>query len=292
MGGSASSEERHTVLLIEDEELTRQAYTHILEATDAFDPIAVESAEAAQACLRECGFDVSACLVDLFLPGEGGEAFVQWVKREAPHIATIVLTGCQEDESFLRCLRHGAIDFLLKPVHADKLVETLSDAIQRQRRFSEEPGGIESEHFQSDWVELTAPSEMEYLSRLQRFTETLLLARLPEPVREDLRLAIEEVGRNAIEWGNKFDREKRVRISYCVFPDRIVFKFEDEGEGFNPYALPDPTTDPINHIRNRKDMGKRPGGFGVFLIQRLMDEVVYSDRGNIVVMSKYLRPDV
>jgi anti-sigma regulatory factor (Ser/Thr protein kinase) len=128
---------------------------------------------------------------------------------------------------------------------------------------------------------------MEYLARMQRFTDILFNTKLPKEICDDIRLTIEEVGRNAIEWGNKFDREKDFKISYCIFSESIVFKFEDEGEGFIPQDLRNPTLDPKAHIKKRKEEGKRPGGFGVYLIQKLMDDVVYNDRGNVVVMTKY-----
>ncbi|MCX7934686.1 MAG: ATP-binding protein, partial [Planctomycetota bacterium] len=118
----------------------------------------------------------------------------------------------------------------------------------------------------------------------------LFATRLPRETCEDLRVAIEEVGRNAIEWGNRFDPQKRLRISYCFFHDRVVLKFEDEGEGFQPQSLPDPSADLHGHLAARASAGKRPGGFGVLLVQSIMDEVVYSEKGNVVVMTKFISP--
>ena len=137
------------------------------------------------------------------------------------------------------------------------------------------------------WVELTAPSEFEYLSRLQRFTNLLFEGRLPEEECEDLRMSMEEIVRNAIALGNRLDPDKQLKISYCVFNDRVVLKFEDEGEGFHPEQVPDPSGDPGGIIEKREKQGKRPGGFGVFLINNIMDEVVYSEKGNVVLTTKF-----
>jgi anti-sigma regulatory factor (Ser/Thr protein kinase) len=106
--------------------------------------------------------------------------------------------------------------------------------------------------------------------------------------KEAIRLAIDEIGTNAVEWGNRGDRSKKIRISYCLFDDRIVFKVEDEGDGFDPDALGDPSVDPLAHIMARMQSGKRAGGYGVFLTKNVMDEVIYSDKGNVVLMTKYL----
>lgn len=284
--------EERQVLVIDDEPGNLAFFLSVLEESFGFVGVGVPSAEEAQQVLLDRNFAFDCCLVDVMLPGMSGEEFLAWLKSKAPRIAVVVVTGFRQDDSVLRCLRHGATDFIEKPVQSEELVRVLESAVLRQAKCCETPGEIQADRFSSDWVELTAPSEMEYLARMQRFTEVLLLARLPRELREDLRLMFEEIGRNAIEWGNKFDRTKQFRISYCAFPDRIVFKFEDEGEGFKPDGLPDPTRDPKEHIRQRKEQGKRPGGFGVYLVQKLMDDVVYSERGNVVIMTKYLPQDV
>jgi serine/threonine-protein kinase RsbW len=135
---------------------------------------------------------------------------------------------------------------------------------------------------------LTASSELEQFRRLQRFSDALFATRLPNDVCEDLKMAVEEVGRNAVEWGNHFASDKQVHISYCLFDDRVVIKVEDEGDGFAPGSVPDPTADPVKTMHDRVNAGKRPGGYGVFLIQKLVDEIVYNEKGNTVLLMKYL----
>jgi anti-sigma regulatory factor (Ser/Thr protein kinase) len=71
-----------------------------------------------------------------------------------------------------------------------------------------------------------------------------------------------------------------------MFNDRVVFKIEDEGEGFDMKALKDPSRDPLAHIMERMSDGKRMGGYGIFMTRSIMDDIQYSDRGNVVVMTK------
>ena len=103
-----------------------------------------------------------------------------------------------------------------------------------------------------------------------------------------MRLAIEEIGKNAVEWGNKNDRNKRIRMSYTCDEEQLTFEVEDEGEGFKPKDIPDPTTDPLAHIQRRMDEGKRAGGYGIHIIRQVMDEVTFNERGNKVTMTKRL----
>ncbi len=92
-----------------------------------------------------------------------------------------------------------------------------------------------------------------------------------------VRLALEEVLMNAIKHGNKKDPAKVVRIKYEVAKDKVWVEVEDQGDGFRPQDVPDPTL-PENL--------ERPGGRGVFLIQRFMSQVEYNPRGNQVRITK------
>lgn len=248
-----------------------------------------ESAIQARAILERENYAMDAILLDLNMPEVRGEQFLEWVKLVAPEIAVVILTGSRTDETLMRCLRNGANDFLEKPCTVDRVCETVERAIEHQGRISTKQG-ISAETPTQGWVELTAPSEIEYLSRVQAFSDVLFQSRLSKEVCEDLRLAIEELGRNAIEWGNRFDTRKKFSIAYAIFDDRIVLKVEDEGEGFNPDDVPDPSKDPLAHLQRRKAEGKRPGGYGVYLLRNMFDEIVYSKKGNVCVMTKFLPP--
>jgi serine/threonine-protein kinase RsbW len=92
-----------------------------------------------------------------------------------------------------------------------------------------------------------------------------------------VKLALEEALVNAIRHGNNLDPTKRVHVRYTVAPDRIDIRITDEGPGFNPEAVPDPTA-PENL--------ERPCGRGLLLMRHYMTEVEYSDCGRAVQMCK------
>jgi serine/threonine-protein kinase RsbW len=90
-------------------------------------------------------------------------------------------------------------------------------------------------------------------------------------------LAVDEALVNAIFHGNAEDETKRVRFSCCLSPQRIRVEITDEGPGFDPDSLPDPTT-PCH-------LG-RPGGRGVLLMRAFMSRVEFRDHGSRVVLEK------
>ncbi|MFO0850624.1 MAG: ATP-binding protein [Gemmataceae bacterium] len=92
-----------------------------------------------------------------------------------------------------------------------------------------------------------------------------------------IKLALEEALVNAIKHGNQMDPGKRVSVWYTVAADRFDVKIADEGPGFNPADVPDPT---------QPENLERPCGRGVFLIRNLMTTVEYLGVGNVVTMSK------
>lgn len=102
-------------------------------------------------------------------------------------------------------------------------------------------------------------------------------------LRLNFRVGVAEALANAMMYGNARDPGKCVKIEAWCAPDRIRVRVTDEGRGFDPRSLPDPTL-PQNIDRSR--------GRGVYLIHELMDEVAFNDRGNSVEMVLYAsRPD-
>ncbi len=97
----------------------------------------------------------------------------------------------------------------------------------------------------------------------------------PRAARFNLRVALCEALANAIVYGNRLDPEKRVYVRVEVADEELAVYVRDEGEGFDPEHVPNPT-DP-------ERIGLEEGR-GIFLIRQLVDEVHYNDRGNSICM--------
>jgi serine/threonine-protein kinase RsbW len=90
-------------------------------------------------------------------------------------------------------------------------------------------------------------------------------------------LAVHEALTNAIDHGNASNKSKHVRFACGISPEKIHVEITDEGPGFDPDSLPDPTTPA--HLAC-------PGGRGVLLMRTFMSRVEFRNNGNHVVLEK------
>jgi len=132
------------------------------------------------------------------------------------------------------------------------------------------------------WTEKTLPTHLGAI----RSVEAELMARLrdlgyDEDHRFAVRLAFEEALVNAMKHGNRMDPSRQVRLRYCATPECVEIHVADDGAGFNPASIPDPTAD--ENLR-------KPCGRGIMLMRSYMDEVSYSCSGQEVHMIKYRNP--
>lgn len=122
------------------------------------------------------------------------------------------------------------------------------------------------------------PSDPKMLHKIEnRVIEQLETHNYGERVLFAVRLAVEEAVINAIKHGNKMDKTKNVTVTYSIDDKECVISVTDEGEGFNPAAVPDPTADENLEL---------PHGRGLMLIRAYMDEVKFNEKGNCVTMRK------
>lgn len=92
-----------------------------------------------------------------------------------------------------------------------------------------------------------------------------------------IRLALEEALVNAIIHGNRLDQGKSVSVDCKMSSDKVWIRIADEGPGFHPEDVPDPTA-PENL--------ERPCGRGIMLMRNFMSFVEYNRQGNCVTMEK------
>lgn len=277
---------RKKILVVDDDRqiqvLLAKALGEQYEVTCAYNGI-----EALEAVKRQRP-DLVLC--DVLMPEMDGLECLQRMSDLAPGLRVVMMTGETSTNTILSSLRGRAFDFLAKPFSVDQLRLLVSEALdytgpEEFRVLSATP----------QWVEIEAPCSLASGRRLQRFLSELKTG-LPEQTQMELAAAFRELLQNAVEHGGKNDPTRLVRICYLRLERLVVYRIQDPGEGFCPdkiihAAVANPPDDPLRHVQFREQMQMRPGGFGLFITHRLVDELIFNQKCNEVLFVKYLPPD-
>lgn len=92
-----------------------------------------------------------------------------------------------------------------------------------------------------------------------------------------IHMAMEEAIMNAVRHGNQCAPDKQVHVEITISGDQFYAKITDQGDGFDPAAVPDPTLD--------ENLNKTCGR-GVTLMKNFVDEVIFNEKGNSVELKK------
>ena len=211
------------------------------------------------------------------------------VRRIRPHVRFIILTDQSTPADVITAMREGAFSYFSKPFSASTLAEIV-------RIATLEPpwdDGIELVSATPEWISVIARCDQKTADRLVQFFDEM--TDLPNPEKEDVSVAFREMLLNAIEHGGNFDPSQYVEVAYVRTRKMVLCRIKDPGRGFSleeihHAAINSPAYDPIRHVLFREAQGMRPGGYGVLMTRHLVDELVYSEKGNEVLLVKYLPP--
>ena len=229
---------------------------------------------------------------DLILTGQStsGNDDVELLRKIRglhPHTRLIILTDKSTPADVIASMREGAFSYFSKPFSLASLAEMV-------RMATEGPcwdDGIEIVSATPSWLSLLVRCDSNSADRLLQFLHEV--GDLPEPERTEVAMAFREMLLNAIEHGGRFNPEQYVEISYLRARRMVMCRVKDPGEGFaldeiRHAAFANPPGEPLHHLAYRDVQGLRPGGFGVMIARHLVDELIYGERGNDVLLVKYL----
>jgi anti-sigma regulatory factor (Ser/Thr protein kinase) len=234
-------------------------------------------------CLRARAYDV--LVTSPLHPAARDLALVAEARYWQPGLRTVVLAPELTAEDIIVALRTDVFSVFALPVLPIELRESIAQALDATGWTS----GIETISALPNWIALRVACRRITADRLTRFV-TELASGVPDLDRLALVTAFREVLLNAMEHGAGFDPDKVIEVAAIRTERAVVYYFKDPGPGFNPKApgLVASVDDPLSHLEARELSGKRPGGFGMLMTAKLVDEVHYSERGNEVFLVKHL----
>lgn len=274
------------ILVVDDDSTTRHLISTLLKKAGHAVATACDGQEALETITKK-KFDL--VVLDVWMPGMTGlEVLHELGKmRRVPRV--MMLTSDEAPETVLQAVRDHAYMYVGKPVQADPLLEAVEQALRP--RGKERP--IQVISARPNWVELLVPCDRDSAERVQGFMMRLK-GDLEAPVREAVGQSFRELLLNAIEWGGKLDPKKDVRIAFVRTERMLLYRIADPGQGFQfkdltHSALSNTEEQPFLHAEIREAKGLRPGGYGILMTRGMLDELVYNEKQNEVLLVKYLK---
>jgi DNA-binding response OmpR family regulator len=284
MEPSTDNPQAQCILVVEDEPVMNELVSEVLR----FHDFRVRSAFTGEEALKTIAEQrPDGVLLDIMLPGVSGYEVCHQIKcaRETNLLPVVMLTALDRRDDRVRGIRVGADAYVTKPFDPEVLIDILAKTMARV--------GERVAHGLRGYLELSFQSDLEYLVEVNDLLLGLYAqSPLSEKEIQEIRYCLLEMGKNAVEWGNRNRTDLLIHMEYTLSEQQLEFIIRDQGEGFDPGNVPhaaDPG-DPLAHTFVREKLGMREGGFGILLSRSFMDEVRYNVKGNEVTLIKRFAP--
>ncbi len=290
-----------TVLVVDDSEFDRTLAGALLEERDGFVVLYAADGREALEVIRAESPDL--VLTDMQMPEMNGLQLVETVQREHASVPVILMTAHGSEELAVTALLNGAASYVPKRNLNRDLLPTVENVLKLRRRIRNRPEVLEAlaevrfryvlpndvalvmpvvGHCQDQMIQLRLVDEGGLVRVGTALFEALVNA--IEHGNLELHSALKEAGErksyprlSAQRQKQPPYRDRHVYVTATITHSEAAYEIRDEGPGFDPFRLPDPT-DPENL--------EKASGRGLLLIRSFMDEVTFNSTGNQITMVK------
>ena len=205
-----------------------------------------------------------------------------------PGIKCVLLAHHSTPDEVIAALRARVFACFTPPFDAGDIVNVARSAAS-ESQWRED---IQVLSARPGWVSVRVNCRLVTAERLLTFAKEFS-SQLPAHSQQEMLEALREILLNAMEHGAAFNPEQVIEVTGIRTKRSIVFYVRDPGSGFrreslSHAAIANPSDDPTAHILKREEEGMRPGGYGLLVARGTVDELIYSEIGNEVLIIKYL----
>jgi anti-sigma regulatory factor (Ser/Thr protein kinase)/CheY-like chemotaxis protein len=230
-------------------------------------------------------------LIDHITEGDLTEeqlGYMRAVRAIRPAARTVALVSHNTTQKVIEALRLGLAAYFSPPFDACAIRDTISQALS----IPNWSDGIDLLSAEPGFITVRLRCCLHTADRLAQFMREVPCA-LADQERSELFTAFREMLMNAIEHGGKLDPNEWVTVSRVRTRHTLVYHIYDPGEGFSRSdlrhaAISNPSGRPTAHMEIRDAENMRPGGFGMLITSQAVDEVIYNQQGNEVILIKHI----
>lgn len=288
------------ILVVDDSEVDRLVARELLGTVPQWE--VVEACDGVEGLAKVGESAPDLVLTDLQMPKMSGLELVRALREEHPSIPVVLMTAQGSEEVAVQALQAGAANYVPKRVLSRELVGILRRVFDVSRE--EKTYMRLMSHIVGNEIQFSLTNDLALIGSLVNFLRQEVRQMQICDQNEQFRVAValEEALMNAYYHGNlevdsklreqaagKFHelaeqrramppyRDRRIHVHVTLVPNEAKFVIRDEGPGFDPSSLPDPTD---------AENLSRPCGRGVLLMRAFMDHVEYNATGNQVTLVK------
>ena len=299
---------RKRIIVADDEELIREVIRKAIERFLGYEVIeAVDGVDALEKVER---LTPNLLITDIRMPRMDGMQVLEEIRTRGLDLPVVILTGYGQIEDALKAIKLGAKGFMKKPFdlsHIITLIESIFTTVDEREDISAVMAFV-----RSGSLTLQVPNNFLNLEKVVNYVISVIRSTWQVGRNElnDLRVAFYEAVVNAFEHGNlKIDKSEKER---CLLKGHSVYRKylleqmqleENKGKFITCFVNIDPVRvevavldegDGFDHSRAYEDFeGMSPDEFmktygrGLFLIRKLVDEVSFNEKGNLIKLVKY-----
>ena len=266
------------VLVVDDNKDVRNTLSAILKEL-RLTPVAVSDGVEGMKVINSQKIDL--IITDLKMPKMDGFEFIQNARQVNSNIPIAVISGFAEGKNVVEALSRGAYNFITKPF----TIREIENVIKRGLRLREFSLGT---HRLTQGIKNVTEIELPNFTHLLPSSALYIVRECQwrgiedENILSNISICIDELINNALVHGNDMDELKKINIKLVFDQKEFSLSVEDEGEGFDYKEI-------LSAFAGR-DSGL-PTKRGLFIVNYLMDEVSFNEKGNIVTMVKRLKSE-
>ena len=293
-----------SILIVDDEQIIRNVLKRKLEQTTAFEVFTADDGVPALEIFNREQIDL--VISDLLMTEMNGIELLRNLKQSRPEVPVIIITGYGTLDDAIEAIHLGAEDFIKKPFDINDVIETIEKTFRKIAEQADQREIIK--YISAEDVNLEIPSDFEFINIVINYIFSHLRARwlVGDEDLHDVKVCLYEALSNAFEHGNleipgsqkvsmleqgqqawkdfllermkqpEF-RDRQIRIKLRITEQNMEVHIKDEGKGFD-YEIRTTDIDPEELFKS--------SGRGLLLIQSLMDELTFEEKGSLIKMKK------